>query len=182
MIRQRSRRARRRSMDPDVGRAAVARLADDVGERPCHLPADHRLGRRDAAVKLPALRSVCGPRARVGRTVRAVRHIHAAGRTDQDCVVARRLLVIRTGWTVCSPRTRCPGMNGRLGQIGVVNRAWFDCRTSAASGAELRSRHGVSTILRIHPMRAFHLPRLRLSILFVIQNSLSTIASPPMPP
>ena len=87
-------RARHRR-EPDVGDAAVARLANDVREFPLPLAlADHGLvGGRDAGRETSRAANL---RVRPGDVVRraevrAVRDIHAPGRPDQDRVVAGRL-------------------------------------------------------------------------------------------
>ncbi len=87
-------RARNRGQ-PDVGRAAVARLADDVRKRALPLAlADHRfVGGGDAGGEAAGAADLrVRPGHVVGRAeIRAVGDVHAAGRPDQDRVVARRL-------------------------------------------------------------------------------------------
>ena len=81
--------------EADVGRAAVARFADDIRKRSLPLAfANHGFIRgsnaRGEAARAADLR--VRPRHIVGRAqIRAVRHVHAARRSDQDGIVARGL-------------------------------------------------------------------------------------------
>src|SRR5208283_1683324 len=81
--------------ESNVGCAAVASLADDVGKLPFPLAlADHRfISGRDAGSKAAGAANLrVRPRHVIRRAqIRAVRHIHATGRPDKDSIVARSL-------------------------------------------------------------------------------------------